>query len=129
MAQSIVSGIRKVYTIKKMNEKVLKNQLQSKGMMPKHIAIIMDGNGRWAKSRNLSRIEGHREGINSVREITRECGELGVEYLTLYTFSIENWRRPVLEVSALMNLLVDTIRKEIDDLMENNVKLKIREVW
>ena len=125
ITQSIVSGIKKVYTIKKMNEIELKNQIQSNGKLPKHIAIIMDGNGRWAKSRNLSRIEGHREGINSVREITRECGELDVEYLTLYTFSIENWRRPVLEVSALMNLLVDTIRKEIDDLMGNNVKLKI----
>mgnify|MGYP005681806971 FL=1 len=71
-------------------------------MKPKHIAIIMDGNGRWAKERGLPRIAGHREGINSVREITRICGEIGVEYLTLFTFSTENWNRPKREVKALM---------------------------
>ncbi len=108
-----------------MNEEPLKQQIETDGNLPRHIAIIMDGNGRWAKKRRLPRIAGHREGINSVREITRACGELGVQYLTLYTFSQENWRRPVKEVSALMKLLVQTIRREIDDLMENNVRLSV----
>ena len=90
--------------------------------VPKHIAIIMDGNGRWAKERGLPRIAGHREGINSVREITRICGEIGVEYLTLFTFSTENWNRPKREVKALMTLLLSTIKKEIKELNKNNVK-------
>ena len=82
-------------------------------IIPRHIAIIMDGNGRWAKERGLPRIAGHREGINSVREITKICGEIGVKYLTLYTFSTENWSRPKTEVKALMTLLLSTIKKEI----------------
>ena len=90
--------------------------------VPKHIAIIMDGNGRWAKERGLPRIAGHREGINSVREITRVCGEIGVKYLTLFTFSTENWNRPKREVKALMTLLLSTIKKEIKELHKNNVK-------
>ena len=80
-------------------------------IIPRHIAIIMDGNGRWAKQRGLPRIAGHREGINSVREITKICGEIGVKYLTLYTFSTENWSRPKTEVKALMTLLLSTIKK------------------
>ncbi|MFQ6615382.1 MAG: isoprenyl transferase [Fidelibacterota bacterium] len=103
----------------------LKSEIVARGNLPGHIAIIMDGNGRWAKAQGLPRIAGHREGINSVREITRACGELGIDYLTLYTFSQENWARPVREVSALMNLLVETIRKEIDELMANDVRLRI----
>lgn len=83
----------------------------------------MDGNGRWAKKRGLPRVAGHREGINSAREIVRVCGEIGVEYLTLYTFSVENWRRPRAEVSALMSLLLRTIRSEVADLDKNNVRL------
>tara|TARA_B100000579_G_scaffold400418_1_gene382063 strand:- start:1152 stop:1901 length:750 start_codon:yes stop_codon:yes gene_type:complete len=90
--------------------------------VPKHIAIIMDGNGRWAKERGLPRIAGHREGINSVREITRICGEIGVKYLTLYTFSTENWNRPKTEVRALMTLLLGSIKKEVKELHKNNVK-------
>lgn len=90
--------------------------------VPRHIAIIMDGNGRWAKERGLPRIAGHREGINSVREITRICGEIGVKYLTLFTFSTENWNRPKREVKALMTLLLSTIKKEIKELHKNNVK-------
>ena len=90
--------------------------------IPKHIAIIMDGNGRWAKNKGLPRIAGHREGISSVREITRICGEIGVGYLTLYTFSTENWNRPKTEVKALMALLLSTIKKEIKELHKNNVK-------
>ncbi|HEX7343796.1 MAG TPA: isoprenyl transferase [bacterium] len=93
--------------------------------VPVHIAIIMDGNGRWAKQRGLPRIAGHREGINSVREIVRACGDLGVKVLTLYTFSAENWRRPRREVSALMRLLLMTINREVADLNRNNVRLMV----
>lgn len=102
-----------------------RKRVLSRGILPRHIAIIMDGNGRWAKDRGLPRIAGHNEGINSVREVTRECGQLGIEVLTLYTFSIENWSRPKNEVSALMNLLLKTIRKEIDELHKNNVRLSM----
>ena len=101
--------------IENINRSHLKN-------VPKHIAIIMDGNGRWAKERGLPRIAGHREGINSVREITRICGDIGVKYLTLFTFSTENWNRPKREVKALMTLLLSTIKKEIKELHKNNVK-------
>ena len=94
------------------------------GNIPKHIAIIMDGNGRWAKEKNLPRISGHRQGINSVREITRVCGEIGVKYLTLYTFSTENWNRPQNEVNALMSLLLNTINIEVRELNKNNVCFK-----
>ncbi len=83
----------------------------------------MDGNGRWAKKRALPRVAGHREGVNSVRNIVEACGELGIEYLTLYTFSTENWRRPQKEISALMQLLIATLRKEINELNKNNIKL------
>ena len=103
--------------------KLLIKQISDQGDIPSHIAIIMDGNGRWAKSKNLPRIAGHREGINSVREIVRICGELGVSYLTLYTFSSENWKRPKIEVGAIMKLLLGTINKEIDNLDKNNVRL------
>ena len=90
--------------------------------IPDHIAIIMDGNGRWAKEKNLPRLAGHNEGINSVREIVRICGEIEVKYLTLYTFSNENWLRPSKEVSAIMSLLMKTISKEIANLHKNNVR-------
>ena len=93
--------------------------------IPNHIAIIMDGNGRWASSKKLPRIAGHKEGINSVREITRVCGNIGVKYLTLYTFSTENWKRPKKEVSALMNLLLNTINNEIKKLNKENVKFTV----
>ena len=101
----------------------LKKNILDKKNIPGHIAIIMDGNGRWAKERSMSRLSGHHEGINSVREITRVCGEIGVKHLTLYTFSTENWGRPKMEVSALMKLLLHTIRDEIKNLHENKVKL------
>ncbi len=93
--------------------------------LPKHIAIIMDGNGRWASKRKLPRVAGHQEGINSVREIVRLSGEIGIKYLTLYTFSKENWQRPIIEVNALMKLLSRTIKKEINELNRNNVRLQI----
>jgi undecaprenyl diphosphate synthase len=93
--------------------------------LPKHIAIIMDGNGRWAKEKGQDRVYGHHEGVVSVREIVNASAEFGIEYLTLYAFSTENWNRPKHEVDALMELLVNTIRKEVDDLKKNNVKLHI----
>lgn len=93
--------------------------------IPRHLAIIMDGNGRWAKARGLPRIAGHREGIHSVRDIVEVCGELGVEYLTLYTFSSENWNRPPLEVKALMGLLLRTLSQEVDRLHDKNVCVKV----
>lgn len=95
----------------------------SKQNLPEHVAIIMDGNGRWAKKRSLPRLAGHHEGIRSVREITRICGEIGIKHLTLYTFSTENWSRPKTEVSALMTLLFRTISDEVESLNKNNVKL------
>lgn len=91
--------------------------------LPKHIAIIMDGNGRWAKGKGKFRIFGHQNGVRSVRDVSEACTELGVQYLTLYAFSTENWNRPKLEVSALMELLVSTIKKETATLMKNNIKL------
>ena len=103
--------------------KKLRKQVEKHGDLPKHIAIIMDGNGRWAKSHSFQRISGHKEGINSVREIVRVCGEIGIQYLTLYTFSSENWTRPESEVSSIMNLLFLTIKKEINNLHKNNVRL------
>ena len=102
---------------------VLRDKVSANGNLPKHIAIIMDGNGRWARLKNLPRAAGHKEGINSVREIVRVCGEIGVSHLTLYTFSSENWSRPKTEVSAIMKLLLSTIKKEISNLDDNNVKL------
>ena len=96
-----------------------------KDNLPRHIAIIMDGNGRWANVRGLPRIAGHREGVRTVRKITQICGELGIQTLTLYTFSSENWKRPVAEVGALMKLLVNSLRKEVSDLMKNNVRFTV----
>lgn len=93
--------------------------------LPQHIAIIMDGNGRWAKERGEDRVYGHYEGVVSVRTIVDACGELGIGYLTLYAFSAENWNRPKAEVDALMELLVNTIRKEVEDLKKNNVRLHV----
>jgi len=102
---------------------ILRDKISVNANLPKHIAIIMDGNGRWAKLKNLPRAAGHKEGINSVREIVRICGEIGISHLTLYTFSSENWSRPKTEVSAIMKLLFSTIKKEIRNLDDNNVKL------
>lgn len=91
--------------------------------VPQHIAIIMDGNGRWAKLKGRARIEGHRAGIRAVRDIVTACGELGVKYLTLYSFSIENWKRPKHETRALMILLKTFLRRELKEMMENKVRL------
>ena len=103
--------------------KDIENSIINNNNIPKHIAIIMDGNGRWAKAHSLPRIAGHKEGIDSVRAITKKCGDIGVKYLSLYTFSSENWSRPIKEVKALMGLLLLTIRREIKDLNKNNVRL------
>ena len=97
--------------------------LQARGAIPRHVACIMDGNGRWAKARGKSRVAGHREGVRSVRDVTEACAQLGVDYLTLYTFSTENWDRPKAEVTALMELLVRTLRKEAEKLHENGIRL------
>lgn len=92
--------------------------------LPKHVAVIMDGNGRWAKQKGKLRTFGHKSGVVSVREVSEAAAELGVEYLTLYAFSTENWKRPKLEVDALMNLLVSTIEKETATLNKNNIRLQ-----
>jgi len=89
--------------------------------VPQHIAIIMDGNGRWAKKRNLPRTMGHKAGVETIREIVKTCSKIGVKYLTLYAFSTENWKRPQDEVNTLMNLLVEYLRKEVEELNKNNV--------
>ena len=108
-------------TLKKMDLKLSIN----KDNIPQHIAIIMDGNGRWAKQHGEDRIFGHHEGVNSVREIVEACGEIGVKYLTLYAFSTENWNRPKDEVDALMELLVSTISLEATNLHKKGVKLQV----
>jgi undecaprenyl diphosphate synthase len=92
--------------------------------LPAHVAIIMDGNGRWAKSQGKPRVFGHKSGVVSVREVTEGAAELGVHYLTLYAFSTENWSRPTFEVNALMTLLVETVRKEVSTLNKNNIRLQ-----
>ena len=98
--------------------------LRQRGEIPRHIACIMDGNGRWAQRRDQHRSLGHYEGVSSVREVTETCVHVGVEYLTLYTFSTENWNRPAFEVNALMELLIRTIEKERETLMKNDVRLE-----
>jgi undecaprenyl diphosphate synthase len=104
--------------------------VEAKASMPKHVAIIMDGNGRWAKRHGLPRVEGHRRGADSAREIIRAAGELGVKYLTLYAFSAENWNRPKDEVDALMKYLVHYLKTETSELNKNNVRLEvIGQIW
>jgi undecaprenyl diphosphate synthase len=93
--------------------------------LPQHVAVIMDGNGRWAKKKGALRIFGHRNAVQAVRDVTEGCGELGIKYLTLYAFSTENWNRPKEEVDGLMELLVNTLKQEIKTLTENQVKLKL----
>ena len=99
--------------------------LKQQGNLPRHIAIIMDGNGRWAKARGVPRLMGHRAGRDSVREAVKGCVALGVEVLTLYTFSVENWNRPQREITALMTILRQTLRAERKELRENNVRLQV----
>ena len=101
----------------------LKDQINVENL-PEHVAIIMDGNGRWAKAHGKPRVFGHKNGVNAVREVTECAAELGIKYLTLYAFSTENWGRPQFEVSTLMNLLVETVKKELGTLNKNNIKLQ-----
>jgi len=98
-------------------------------LLPKHIAVIMDGNGRWAKGKGAARVFGHKNAIKAVRDVTEGCAELGVQYLTLFAFSTENWNRPKHEVSALMELLVSTLSSEIKTLMDNDIKLGMIGDW
>ena len=102
-----------------MNEDII-----NKDNLPKHFAIIMDGNGRWAKQKGKLRVFGHEHGAKTVKKIVEACGSLGIENLTLYTFSTENWSRPKREVETLMRLLVSSLRKELSTLVKNNIKLK-----
>ncbi|MFO0321717.1 MAG: isoprenyl transferase [Bacteroidota bacterium] len=101
-----------------------KKDLINADKVPKHIAIIMDGNGRWAKQHGENRIYGHYEGVNSVRRVVKAAGEIGIKYITLYAFSTENWNRPIEEVNALMELLVSTISVETSELHKKNVRLQ-----
>jgi undecaprenyl diphosphate synthase len=98
---------------------------QAKATLPTHVAIIMDGNGRWAKERGLPRVEGHRNGVESVRAVVRAAGEVGIKYLTLYAFSVENWNRPKDEVDTLMKYLARFLKNEIGELNRNNVRLEV----
>ncbi len=102
----------------------------AKAALPAHIAIVMDGNGRWAKARSLPRVEGHRNGVESVRNIVRTAGEIGIKYLTLYAFSVENWNRPKEELDTLMKYLARFLKNEIGELNRGNVKLEaIGQIW
>lgn len=101
----------------------LKNNIDLNNL-PKHVAIIMDGNGRWAKKQGKARVFGHKNGVQSVRDVTEAAAELGIPYLTLYAFSTENWNRPKFEVTALMSLLISTIRKEVKTLNKNKIRLQ-----
>ncbi len=104
-------------------DKEIQEALKASGEIPGHVAIIMDGNGRWAQEKGRHRTFGHREGVHSVRDIVEASGQLGIKYLTLYTFSTENWRRPKTEIAVLMRLLIKALRDETDKLHENNVRL------
>lgn len=109
--------------ISKGDLETLRKEIIAKGNIPHHVAIIMDGNGRWARERGLPRVAGHSNGVESVRQVVEGCGELGIRYLTLYAFSQENWKRPRWEVSSLMKLLMRTIDNELDNLNKQNVRL------
>ncbi|HEX9251813.1 MAG TPA: isoprenyl transferase [Ignavibacteriaceae bacterium] len=105
------------------SDEQVQEQLKKSGEIPKHIAIIMDGNGRWAKKRGLPRVAGHKRGVDTVKEIVEACAEIGVKFLTLYTFSTENWKRPKDEVSTLMRLLLNSLRDRVNELNENDIRL------
>src|SRR5687768_12047066 len=108
-----------------MSAQSLQLSPQAKATLPTHVAVIMDGNGRWAKQRGLPRVEGHRNGVESVRAVVRAAGEVGIKYLTLYAFSVENWNRPQDEVDTLMKYLARFLKNEIGELTRNNVRLEV----
>ncbi|MFO7768721.1 MAG: isoprenyl transferase [bacterium] len=103
----------------------LREELLQRGNLPAHVAIIMDGNGRWARQRGLDRVAGHEAGVRAVRRVVEASAEVGIEALTLYVFSQENWKRPLSEVRSLMQLLAETVEREVDDLDRNDVRLRI----
>ncbi|QQS36730.1 MAG: isoprenyl transferase [Ignavibacteriales bacterium] len=105
------------------SDEKLQEALKNSGEIPTHIAIIMDGNGRWARKRGLPRTAGHKRGVDTVRDIVEACAQVGVKYLTLYTFSTENWKRPLDEVSVLMRLLLRSLKKRANELNKNDIKL------
>lgn len=102
---------------------MIKDEIRESGNLPQHVAIIMDGNGRWAQQQGLNRVYGHKKGVDTVKKIVEASGEIGLKYLTLYTFSIENWNRPKAEIDALMELMMDAIVRETDDLMRQQVRV------
>lgn len=108
---------------KKASDEFLQEELKNSGVIPNHIAIIMDGNGRWAKKKGLPRVAGHKRGVDTVREIVEACAQIGVRYLTLYTFSTENWKRPKEEVSTLMRLLLKSLKDRVKELNKNDIRL------
>lgn len=108
-----------------MTQTLTQTQPRQDGPIPRHIAIIMDGNGRWASRRGLPRVEGHRKGVERVKECVRAAAEFGIKYLTLFSFSSENWNRPQSEVDALMDLVKRFVRRELAELHENNVRLRM----
>lgn len=112
-----------VRTTQSKDDIELQNELKSSGKLPAHIAIIMDGNGRWAQKKGNIRLHGHKAGVKSVRDVTESCAQLGVNYLTLYAFSTENWNRPASEINGLMKLLVQSLRDETETLQKNDIKL------
>ncbi|MCB2341000.1 isoprenyl transferase [Clostridium estertheticum] len=113
--------MKKLFAFLKKNKVMSNEPSLDMSKIPKHIAIIMDGNGRWAKERNLPRALGHKAGVEAIRKIVKECDRLGVKYLTLYAFSTENWNRPIKEVDSLMKLLVEYLKKEVEELNVNDV--------
>jgi len=118
-----VSDSSSKVSLKLSTDRKIQEELKRSGEIPTHIAIIMDGNGRWAKRRGLPRVAGHREGVKSVRDVVEACAQLGVKYLTLFAFSTENWRRPKEEIDTLMKLLIRTLRSETEKLHKNDIKL------
>jgi undecaprenyl diphosphate synthase len=124
IAETLPSCNRFSLSMNEKEHKAIEHRILKKGNLPSHVAIIMDGNGRWARKRGLPRVAGHRAGIKAVREVVKGCGSLHIDYLTLYTFSVENWKRPAREINALMRFLRETLRREVEELDRNNVRLR-----